>query len=169
MRVLSPRRAKISAARAGARPARLTGTRTQRPCSLLASSRADPPLRMPMDEHCKGILIAVSAVLSGSVCAVPIRMLGHSNVFTQSLMRSGPCLFTLLVLAAALWGGRTPAKIKSLGWIGVCGCVFLVTQDLAITAGFLLTKVSNVCVCMPPPRQPPPRATGRPLWCRLAD
>jgi hypothetical protein len=51
----------------------------------------------------------------------------------------------------------------------VCGCVFLVTQDLAITAGFLLTKVSNVCVCMPPPRQPPPRATGRPLWCRLAD
>ena len=124
---------------------------------------------MPMDGHCKGILIAVSAVLSGSVCAVPIRMLGHSNVFTQSLMRSGPCLFTLLVLAAALWGGRTPAKIKSLGWIGVCGCVFLVTQDLAITAGFLLTKVSNVCVCMPPPRRPPPRATGRPLWCRLAD
>ena len=100
-----------------------------------------------MDGHCKGILIAVSAVLSGSVCAVPIRMLGHSNVFTQSLMRSGPCLFTLLVLAAALWGGRTPAKIKSLGWIGVCGCVFLVSQDLAITAGFLLTKVSNVCVC----------------------
>eukprot|EP01046_Picozoa_sp_COSAG06_P081931 COSAG06_NODE_29023_length_563_cov_6.159483_1_plen_30_part_01 len=30
---------------------------------------------MPMDGHCKGILIAVSAVLSGSVCAVPIRML----------------------------------------------------------------------------------------------
>ena len=99
---------------------------------------------MAMDEHCKGILIAITAVLSGSVCAVPIRILGHSNAFTQSLIRSGPCLATLLALAAVLWGRQTPSKMKGLGWIGVIGCVFLVTQDLAITAGFLLTKVSNV-------------------------
>jgi hypothetical protein len=83
-------------------------------------------------------------VLSGSICAVPVRILGHSNAFTQSLIRSGPCLATLLLLAALLWGKRTPTKLSNLGWIGVVGCMFLVTQDLAITAGFLLTKVSNV-------------------------
>eukprot|EP01043_Picozoa_sp_COSAG02_P094198 COSAG02_NODE_30657_length_547_cov_1.035714_2_plen_54_part_00 len=34
--------------------------------------------------------------------------------------------------------------MSDLRWIGVVGCVFLVTQDLAITAGFLLTKVSKM-------------------------
>lgn len=107
-----------------------------------------------MDDHCKGISIAVTAVMSGSACAVFVRMLGHSNAFTQSLIRSAPCLTTLLLLAAVLWGGRTPSKLKSLGWVGVGGCVFLVTQDLAITAGFLMTKVSNVYVdfCHAPAR-----------------
>ena len=33
-----------------------------------------------MRDHTKGLLIGVSAVLSGSVCCVPVRMLGHSNV-----------------------------------------------------------------------------------------
>ena len=46
---------------------------TQRNGSYLTA----PPA---MRDHTKGLLIGVSAVLSGSVCCVPVRMLGHSNV-----------------------------------------------------------------------------------------
>ena len=97
-----------------------------------------------MEPHLKGILLAVSAVLSGSGCGIPIRMLQHSNVFTQILCRSGAMAVTLCLLALCLWRGQTFHRIRRVGWIVGGGCVFLATQDIAISAGFLMTKASNV-------------------------
>ena len=97
-----------------------------------------------MRPHTLGICFAVAAVLSGSGCAIPIRMLQHSNVFTQVLCRSAAMGTALLLLALALWGRKTPQRVRRVGWVVAAGCVFLATQDIAISAGFLMTKASNV-------------------------
>jgi hypothetical protein len=95
-----------------------------------------------MRPHTLGICLAVTAVLSGSGCAIPIRMLQHSNVFTQVLCRSAAMATSLLLLAVTLWGRKLPQRVRRVGWIVAVGCVFLATQDIAISAGFLMTKSS---------------------------
>ena len=41
-----------------------------------------------VSNHTKGVLIGLAAVLCGSPCVLFIRMLDHSNVWTQSLFRT---------------------------------------------------------------------------------
>ena len=102
-----------------------------------------------------------------TVCPLTETARSALQVFTQSLLRSAPMFLCLISLALYLWGRHVVRKVASLGLIGTIGCVFLVTQDMAITAGFLLTKVSNVAFIInvrptpPLPSRRPPHAVRR--------
>ena len=101
-----------------------------------------------------------------TVCPLTETARSALQVFTQSLLRSAPMFLCLISLALYLWGRHVVRKVVSLGLIGTIGCVFLVTQDMAITAGFLLTKVSNVAFIInvrptPPHGRRPPHVVRR--------
>ena len=108
-----------------------------------------------------GIGLGVGAVLAGSPVFVIVRILKHSNAFTQIVCRNS--FFLLVTTSYSLYKWRTPRnfyhKMTCLQWRGFMACVLLASQSIAICSALLLTSVSNVALLI----------NTSPCFCCLLD
>lgn len=101
---------------------------------------------MPVfSDHAKGILITALGVLFISPDTVLIRLV-QMDVWTLALWRGSLMAAGITALLLCIYGRRTPAVFRAIGWIGlVLGLLFALNVLVFMTA-VLNTKVANVLV-----------------------